>query len=97
MIIMVNMTDLEKEEEWVWFKIYSGMLFIISIPSLLVSTSMLILPVTVVINIQPEAITRKTLKMIIKIPRIDTTRRTVKEDSAFKVEAAELNRAFPQV
>ena len=67
------------------------------LPSFLVSTSMLFLPVTVGINIQPEAIMRKTLKMIIKIPRIDTARRTVKEDSAFKVEAAELNQAFTQV
>ena len=73
MMIMVKMANLEKEE-WVWFKIYSGMLFIFSIPSLLVSTSMLILPLTNVIHIQPGAITRKTLKMMIKIPRIETTR-----------------------
>ena len=31
MMIMVKMTDLEKEE-WIWFKIYIGLLFIFSIP-----------------------------------------------------------------
>ena len=31
MMIMVKMANLEKEE-WVWFKIYSRMLFIFSIP-----------------------------------------------------------------
>ena len=37
MMTMVKMTNLDKEV-WVWFKIYKGMFFIFSLPSLLVST-----------------------------------------------------------